>query len=277
MLVPSDLSLHQNFLRAELCFFLWYYIGRFSKAEGAKLFACGACKSARYCSRDCQKDDWPVHKIICRRNQKAKDDLQRAIAERTATARSPLPITDADGLFSDLQSFKRRLTPALNVVCINAFLENSPRPGFVHGLDEKVFLLRLETLPQNRIKPNQPAWTRFQFRCVSLESVDTLFPIGDPAGDQFREECKLIFETDDKERHGNIACVIACPSFGGRYATVTTLIRVQRRVRMDGFVAVVDDWREMIASQVEKLTGNKRSPLKEVPTLLYGQAMPLSH
>lgn len=27
---------------------------------------CGCCKFARYCSRDCQRQDWPAHKRICR-------------------------------------------------------------------------------------------------------------------------------------------------------------------------------------------------------------------
>ncbi|KAK7682252.1 hypothetical protein QCA50_014839 [Cerrena zonata] len=236
----------------------------YSKAQGAKLFACSGCKMARYCSRECQAHDWPAHKIICRRNQQAKKDLQKAIADRSATTRSPPPITDANGLFNDLQSFKRRMAPAINVACINAFMENSPRPGFVHGIDERVFVLRVDSLPQNLIKPKQPAWMRFQFRSVSLELVDDIFEVGT----QFREERNFVFEGDDPEQHGNLSCIILCPSFGCQFSYVSTLIRVQKRTRMDGSVAVVDDWKEMMATQVEKLTGNKRSPLKGSPIML---------
>jgi len=32
-----------------------------------KLFKCTACKRAHYCSRACQKADWPVHKLTCRK------------------------------------------------------------------------------------------------------------------------------------------------------------------------------------------------------------------
>jgi hypothetical protein len=36
-----------------------------------KLLVCGACKSAKYCSVGCQKEDWKKHKKLCRisRNQ----------------------------------------------------------------------------------------------------------------------------------------------------------------------------------------------------------------
>jgi uncharacterized C2H2 Zn-finger protein len=31
------------------------------------LLRCGRCQAARYCSRECQKQDWPSHKSVCAR------------------------------------------------------------------------------------------------------------------------------------------------------------------------------------------------------------------
>jgi hypothetical protein len=33
--------------------------------EGEKLLACSRCKTAHYCSKECQKSDWKTHKQIC--------------------------------------------------------------------------------------------------------------------------------------------------------------------------------------------------------------------
>ncbi len=37
---------------------------------------CGGCRSALYCSQECQISDWPEHKMQCRKNSEKKNSLQ---------------------------------------------------------------------------------------------------------------------------------------------------------------------------------------------------------
>ena len=56
-------------------------------ANVAALKQCAKCKSTQYCSRDCQKADWKVHKKICSRN--AANAFVEANAEHSSTYSSP--------------------------------------------------------------------------------------------------------------------------------------------------------------------------------------------
>jgi hypothetical protein len=33
--------------------------------DRVELLQCGQCQAVRYCSHDCQRDDWPTHKPVC--------------------------------------------------------------------------------------------------------------------------------------------------------------------------------------------------------------------
>ena len=43
---------------------------------------CGACKSVRYCSRDCQRQDWERHRPACKK-------AAAALKKKKALAKSP--------------------------------------------------------------------------------------------------------------------------------------------------------------------------------------------
>mmetsp|Transcript_24202 Transcript_24202/g.78243 ORF Transcript_24202/g.78243 Transcript_24202/m.78243 type:complete len:231 (-) Transcript_24202:96-788(-) len=42
-------------------------------AKAGKLLACGRCREVEYCSLACQKKDWPQHKRVCRKVDKARE------------------------------------------------------------------------------------------------------------------------------------------------------------------------------------------------------------
>jgi hypothetical protein len=41
------------------------------KARPEEMFLCSGCMGARYCSRDCQRSDWKLHKKLCKHRQAA--------------------------------------------------------------------------------------------------------------------------------------------------------------------------------------------------------------
>jgi len=41
--------------------------------EEVKLYKCGGCKKAKYCTRECIDQDWPIHKNWCLRRQKKRE------------------------------------------------------------------------------------------------------------------------------------------------------------------------------------------------------------
>ncbi|KAH8045776.1 hypothetical protein JL722_14050 [Aureococcus anophagefferens] len=90
---------------------------RMCAACGARAkFSCGSCKAARYCSRECQKDHWGLHKDDCapaaaalaardaataRRSEGADDAIGPDLGERPD--RSPGEFVRLTDMFEELE------------------------------------------------------------------------------------------------------------------------------------------------------------------------------
>jgi hypothetical protein len=62
--------------------------------EPKRLFLCGRCLLVRYCSRECQREAWPLHKNVCR-------PATAAASEAAAGAAAAAPATPAE-LFEEI-------------------------------------------------------------------------------------------------------------------------------------------------------------------------------
>lgn len=77
---------------------------------------CGNCLLARYCSRECQKTDWPKHKIICRDLEKIRLHAEIASNSKTSALESEKAYEEIEqGSRQQLQELATsRLAPGLS-------------------------------------------------------------------------------------------------------------------------------------------------------------------
>ncbi|CAL1699180.1 unnamed protein product [Somion occarium] len=226
-----------------------------SKADGTRLFACSGCKIALYCSKECQREDWPSHRRMCGEIQRTASD-PRYRQDPPQSLSSPIQ-QSAPPIINELNDFRKRIFPTLTLVTLNAFSENSPIPLVPYGWEDNIFLLELDRIPN----PSQssPPWTHFRFRNAGIRPIAEVCPEGvDPENDHMRESRLERFDPEGGEgQFGYITISVSCKR-GERALTLNSNMRFMRNVTIDTLVEVVDDWKAVLIKQIESITGNGR-------------------
>jgi len=112
-----------------------------------KLMVCARCKSVKYCSRDCQKEAWKHHKVMCMSTDDAHALLDNLASQHNG---SPLVLALHDKLDmkAAIQEWceHRSNRAVLNWTCFNAFdLRHHPERSTTH-----VMLIQLKLTGNNQ-------------------------------------------------------------------------------------------------------------------------------
>jgi splicing suppressor protein 51 len=154
-----------------------------AEANLPNLKACAKFKTTQYCSRECQKTDWKVHKKVCRAN--ASRAFVEANAEHSSTYSAarlkdldkhiPNPFTklDQDMYLHDrpekdvykplIDSFRMRQADDLN-------LENKTTPGSIYSRASSSLQACRQYLAKTAARKLLPLWwkTEKQIECESF-------------------------------------------------------------------------------------------------------------
>ena len=81
------------------------------RASGSKLRNCGRCRAVGYCSSECQKEHWPVHKSVYREG--LREELTKEIIDLSEQAKTVAASDGVEGLEDIVEGLTR-----LDVDCV---------------------------------------------------------------------------------------------------------------------------------------------------------------
>ncbi|KAK7682254.1 hypothetical protein QCA50_014841 [Cerrena zonata] len=150
-------------------------LGGKMKGNGVKLFACSGCKTTLYCSKACQKEDWPRHKRECQCSQRTRakaDKDSLPLRDQSHTTSPSNRVLQPSDILDELNEFRKHFLPTLTLVMMNAFCD--VETSFPRLWETHLFLCQLERIPN--LPPSTPPWARFRLLGAGPYLIDHLFP-----------------------------------------------------------------------------------------------------
>uniref|UniRef100_A0A7S3QCQ4 MYND-type domain-containing protein n=1 Tax=Chaetoceros debilis TaxID=122233 RepID=A0A7S3QCQ4_9STRA len=152
--------------------------------ENEKLHSCSACKNILYCSRACQKADYPEHKLVCEQMKKDRKDSKKE--RKSVEKRGAFTMSEASGLGSFCLAKEADMTYATYV----GELRGDEEPGNHFATDAARDGMKILLGPQNfkifsRHMRDQTLKAQGTFRRIEFfTDVSELYPV-----DQFLLSC----------------------------------------------------------------------------------------
>ncbi|KZT12829.1 uncharacterized protein LAESUDRAFT_17982 [Laetiporus sulphureus 93-53] len=139
-----------------------------SRADGAIMSRCSACRVDLYCSKECQKQAWPVHKARCKLNRRAQTlgdgRTERLKVLRDFTQKHRPTISEAGLRALDLCVDRTRADRDVLIIYLR------PRPGATR-IETQFYVIDADVMPFESLPKEKHEEMRSQLKYASEVNV----------------------------------------------------------------------------------------------------------